>query len=329
MDALLFLAVDRRCLLIPWDIHMAKQRADAEAVVPYGEFERQPIKAARAAADFFKIPAGSKLEIPAVTAYPAFLRFVEGLSDFDVLCREGGAADEIVRLRAIKDAAEIAVYRTAAAATNATIAALEAELAAGKLPTEADVALFVEAEARRRGGEGVGFETIAAGPGRSFGIHAFPSYTAAPFGGDGLSILDFGLKFDGYTTDVTVTVARGALTRKQLQQLSLVEKAYTLAVGVAAPGVGTREIALAVESLFGKSKRTMPHALGHGIGLEAHEAPAVRSRADNDWKLEPGMVFTIEPGLYDPSHGGCRLENDLLVTPTGVEILTKARIIRL
>jgi Xaa-Pro dipeptidase len=73
----------------------------------------------------------------------------------------------------------------------------------------------------------------------------------------------------------------------------------------------------------------MPHALGHGIGLEAHESPAIRGREDNEWVLRPGMVFTLEPGLYDPLHGGCRLENDVLLTGNGVETLTEAGIIRL
>jgi len=73
----------------------------------------------------------------------------------------------------------------------------------------------------------------------------------------------------------------------------------------------------------------MPHGLGHGIGLEAHEAPALRSREDNPWVLEPGMIITLEPGLYDPVAGGCRLENDILVTATGAEVLTNSRILRL
>jgi Xaa-Pro dipeptidase len=73
----------------------------------------------------------------------------------------------------------------------------------------------------------------------------------------------------------------------------------------------------------------MPHGLGHGIGLEAHEAPVVGSRSDNVWILEPGMIITLEPGLYDPVHGGCRLENDVLITEGGAEVLTNSRIVRL
>jgi Xaa-Pro dipeptidase len=111
--------------------------------------------------------------------------------------------------------------------------------------------------------------------------------------------------------------------------LSLTEKAYAIALSMAGPGISAREIAVAVDAHFAKAKKTMPHGLGHGIGLEAHEAPALRNRADNEWVLEPGMVLTLEPGLYDPAHGGCRLENDILITETGAEVLTNSRIIRL
>jgi Xaa-Pro dipeptidase len=95
------------------------------------------------------------------------------------------------------------------------------------------------------------------------------------------------------------------------------------------PGVFARDIGIAVDAYFGRSKKIMPHSLGHGIGLSAHEVPTMRSWADNEWILEPGMIITLEPGLYDPVQGGCRLENDILITMTGAEALTDARIIRL
>jgi Xaa-Pro dipeptidase len=111
--------------------------------------------------------------------------------------------------------------------------------------------------------------------------------------------------------------------------ISLVEKAYHLALGMVKPGAETLDIAQAVDAFFAKSKKAMPHALGHGIGLDAHEAPALRNRSDNTWKLEAGMVITLEPGLYDTALGGCRLENDVLVTEKGAEVLTVSSIVRL
>jgi Xaa-Pro dipeptidase len=98
---------------------------------------------------------------------------------------------------------------------------------------------------------------------------------------------------------------------------------------MAGQGASTCEIAAGVDGFFSKSKKAMPHSLGHGIGLETHEAPFLRNRTENDRQLNAGMVFTLEPGLYDPVHGGCRLENDLLVTTEGVEVLTNSRIVRL
>lgn len=327
-DALLFLSVDKRSVLVPWDANVAALYANADAVVPYGEFERHPIRAVKAVAEYLKVPPSSRLEIPSAIPYPLFLQYVSNLPDYDIICRNDGASEEASRLRAIKDEGEIQIYLQAADITNRLTDLLEREIVSGALKTEIDVALFIEAEARKRDCEGTGFESLVAGPTRSYGIHAFPNYTAQPFGGPGLSILDFGLKYQGYTTDVTLTVARGPLSRTQERMLTLVEKAYALALSLIKEDAPTREISLAVDTLFGKSKKTMPHALGHGIGLEAHEAPALRSRADNEWRLSTGMVFTLEPGLYDTVAGGCRLENDILLTPQGPQVLTKARIIR-
>ena len=99
------------------------------------------------------------------------------------------------------------------------------------------MAELLEREAVARGAEGMGFETLAAGPGRSWGIHPFPASTRGAFGGDGLSILDFGVKVDGYTSDVTMTFARGKLTVEQELMIELVEKAYAAALQAARPNV--------------------------------------------------------------------------------------------
>jgi len=325
-DALLFLSVDRKSLLMPWDVIIAKAYSRADFIIPYNEFDRMPLKAVRGAAEKLKIPLGSKIEIPPVTPYPAFLNFVGELSDFDIICRDKSAASYALDLRTVKDAEEIALIRKAAGITNAMIDLLEKNVRSGKIKTEADAAMFIELESRKRGCEGTSFETLAAGQDRSFGIHAFPSWTSAPFAGKGLSILDFGLRLGGYCSDVTLTFVRDPSAQQQ-KMVNLVEKAAKLATEMAVNGNETRELAAAVDSLFSKSKKRMPHGLGHGLGLDIHEYPFLRNRSDYSWKLEPGMVFTLEPGLYDPIHGGCRLENDILMTETGGEILTESRII--
>ncbi|MDR1904259.1 MAG: Xaa-Pro peptidase family protein [Treponema sp.] len=328
-DALLFLSADRQSLLIPWDINIALKYADAEMVIPYTEMDRQALIAFRSALEIFKTPLGSKLEISPATPYPLFLSYVEALGDFDILCRDIGATQAVTALRAVKDGEEIAIYRELSQITNEMIDHLEEGVRSGKLKTEMDAALFIETEARKRGCEGTGFETLAAGSGRSFGIHAFPAYTAGEFARQGLSILDFGLKLRGYTSDVTMSFACPPLSKAQERLLTLTEKAYKTGLSLVLPGMEARNIAAAVDNFFGKARKIMPHGLGHGIGLEAHEGPAIRNRCSNDWILTPGMIFTLEPGLYDPAQGGCRLENDILVTETGYEVLTQSRIVRL
>jgi len=328
-DALLFLSADRRSVLVPWDINIAMLHAEADALIPYAEFERRPVRALQGAVDRLGIPKGSRIEIPASTSYPRFLNYVEELSDFDIICSEGGVWAELEKRRAVKDEAEIKIYRKVSAMTDEIIGLLEKNIRAGSLKTETDVAHFIDRESRGMGCEGAGFETIAAGPARSFAIHAFPAYTGEPFGGSGLSILDFGLTYAGYTSDVTLTVAGEPLSKAQEKMLSLTEKAYKLAVSMVKNGIPAKDIGMTVDAFFARHKKPMPHALGHGIGLQAHEAPSLRGRADNDWILEPGMIIAVEPGIYDPAHGGCRLENDILITENGAEALTNSRIIRL
>ena len=327
-DALLFLSATGRSLLVPWDINLATLYAEADVLIPYGEYERRPVKALSGAIEKLKIPNGSKIEIPGNTTYPDYFKFKEEISDFDIICRKDGVRAEIEKGRAIKDEDEIKIYRKLTALTDEIINLLENQIRAGKLKTESDIAVFIDYEGRKRGCDGTGFETLAAGPARSFGIHAFPAYTGETFIGKGLSILDFGLKFSGYTSDVTLTFG-AELSKTQEDMLSLTENAYKLALSMVKNGAFARDIGKAVDTFFEKSKKIMPHGLGHGIGLEAHEAPSLRSRADNDWVLETGMIITTEPGLYDPEYGGCRLENDILVTERGAEVLTNARIIRL
>jgi Xaa-Pro dipeptidase len=334
-DALLFLSLDTpagggRAILVAWDINLAKlYAANSPAMITsYNDFDRKPCKAVAAVAKKIGIPAGSKIEIPSVTPYPVFLDFVGELTDYDILCRQNSASLEINKLRAVKDEEEINITRKAASITNKLIDSLEKNVQSGKIKTEADAALFIELEARKNGCEGTSFGTLAAGPDRSYAIHAFPNWTNAPFGGQGLSILDFGVKLGGYCTDVTLTFARD-LNPKQEKLVNLVEKAVKLATSMVSSGTRVKDIAAAVDSLFLKSKKKMPHGLGHGVGLQEHENPVIRNSSDNEWVLEPGMIFTIEPGLYDPLLGGCRLENDILITETGYEVLTTARIIRL
>ncbi len=328
-DALLFLLADKRSVLVPWDFPLAQANAHADHILPYNEFGRDPIIASKAILDYISLPKDSRVEISGKTPYPTFLLYVEILKDWHIICQFDGVDNVLEKFRSVKDEHEIAIYRKASAITNEVIDLVTAKFESGKALSELDIALFIDAEGRKRGCEGTSFETLAAGKDRSFAIHAFPSFTNAPIGDEGLSILDFGLRYKGYSTDVTMTIARGNLSPAQNRMLNLVQKAYDKSISSIRPGMKASELSKVATSFFAKSKKTMPHSLGHGIGLDAHEQPFLRERAENYWTLKPGMIFTIEPGLYDPRHGGCRLENDVLLTDSGIEILTNSRILRL
>lgn len=328
-DAILVITAVGVSVLCPWDENLAKQVASVETIIPFTKYNRDPFKALAAIIKYLKIPENLKIELPPATSYPNFLKYVDALTRHDVLCRENGVYQLVQTCREVKDDSEIKAHKKAAEITDKIIEKIETALTKGKIKTETDVALLIEKELRILGAESTSFDTLAAGPARSYGIHCFPSYTASAFPGEGLSILDFGVKYNGYCSDVTLTIAKGKLTPEQEKQLQLVEKAYETGLKYYQAGVSIRTAAMKVDEVFAKAKRKMPHSLGHGVGLDIHEPPFVRGTAKLDMVFKPGMIVTLEPGLYDIEIGGCRLENDILIKENGNEPLTHSHIIRL
>ena len=335
-DAILAIKNDGQTILSAWDINLAEKiPAIADKIIPFSAGRKESSDIIRELLKKLKLRENSRVEINSSTSYPDFLEYVDGLQEYDILCRKEGVHYLANKMRAIKDDYEIFCTRKAAEITNEIIKIVIEQVKNGSIKTETDAALLIEKECRSRGCERTSFETLAAGPERSWAIHAFPSYTGAPFactkedGTGGLSILDFGVCYEGYASDVTLTFACGTLSEKQELMLSLVQKAADQAIEFYKPGMPVRQAALKVDKIFSEHKMKMPHSLGHGTGLEIHEEPFVRSKASLDDIFFPGMIATLEPGLYEPDCGGVRLENDVLITETGYEILTKSRIVRL
>ncbi len=328
-DALFIATSAGKCALVPWDENLAKERSVDIKILPYNKYERRNTKAVKDILKSFKLKEKSKVDIPPSTPYPLFLQYVDALENWDVLCREHSTHDFVVEMRSTKDEYEIECTREACRVGDWIISEIERGIRENWLQKESDVALLIESELRKCGCERTGFDTLAAGPSRSFAIHAFPGYTNAPWPAQGLSILDFGVVYEGYTSDTTLTVAKGPLSEKQEELLALVEKAAAQALTLYMPGSPIKKAGEAADLVFAKAKRVMPHTLGHGIGLEIHEFPRVSSKQGDQLLFKPGMIITLEPGLYDPELGGVRLENDVLITETGNEVLTKSKIIRI
>lgn len=327
-DALFIAGADGQTVLVPWDVNLAQERAVDCTIIPSEKYERNNIKAVKAILNGFTVSGKQNVEIPPETPYPLFLKYVDALDGWDVRCREKSLHEFVVEERACKDEYEIACTKEAARIGDLIIDQIEEGIRKGSLQTESDVALLIEKECRKHGCERTGFDTLVAGPDRSWAIHAFPGYTDAAWASPGLSILDFGVVYEGYTSDTTVTVARAPLSEAQEKLVALVEKAAETALPLYQAGSPIRLAGKAAENVFTKAKRVMPHTLGHGIGLEIHEYPRISGKIDAEKVFKPGMIVTLEPGLYDPKLGGVRLENDVLITEEGNEVLTHSRIIR-
>lgn len=234
----------------------------------------------------------------------------------------------VARLREIKDADEIAKMRRAAALGCRLFEGVLPNLSAGE--RESEIALAMEVEARRAGAEAMSFETIVASGKRSALPHGRAS--AAKLPRRGFVTLDFGVVLDGYCSDMTRTVHLGKATAREWDVYHSVLEAQQAGVAAVRPDARCGDVDEAARSVLRKAKleRWFTHSTGHGVGLEIHEGPRIAGRVagriagKEEQVLEPGMVVTIEPGVYLPGEFGVRIEDMVLVTERGHEVLTKA-----
>lgn len=224
-------------------------------------------------------------------------------------------------LRAIKDECEIAALKKAAKLTFHGYQEITKHLKEGV--TEEALALEFEIFVRKNGASHLSFDPIIA-----FGENgAYPHYRAGPVKlKNGQSVLiDVGAVVDGYAGDMTRLAYFGKPDEKVVRLEKMVREAQKKAIDAIQPGVRIGELDQIVQDAFETQnvKQLYTHSLGHGIGLETHEFPRISYKGeDKDLILEPGMVFTVEPGLYQVGVGGVRIEDMVLVTDSGCEILS-------
>ncbi len=228
----------------------------------------------------------------------------------------------VERARLVKDGSEIATLREAARRLSGVARALRQFVAPGR--TEREIAADIDAALRRAGFERSAFETIvASGPNTAL-PHARPTGRVLERG-EGV-VLDFGGVYDGYCVDLTRTLQTGAVPAALRRIFAAVVEAHAAAVAAVKPGVHASEIDAAARAVLDRHGlgAAFGHGTGHGLGLEIHEEPrlARAGTADPDSVVQPGMVFTIEPGAYVPGIGGVRIEDDVLVVEGGAELLT-------
>jgi len=186
--------------------------------------------------------------------------------------------------------------------------------------TELDVSNELEIFMRKLGASSSSFDTIVASGVRSALPHGVATDKVIEIGD--FVTLDFGAVYNGYISDTTRTLAVGEPSEKLKEIYQVVLDAQLLALEKVQPGMTGKEAdAIARDYIASKGYgEAFGHSLGHGIGLEVHEGPGLSSRSEI--VLEPGMIITIEPGIYLPNIGGVRIEDDALVTENGLEKLT-------
>jgi len=228
--------------------------------------------------------------------------------------------DEIGRLRAVKEQVEIGLIERAAGVADEAFAQWRAELEPGV--TEREAALELERLMVLGGAEKASFDVIVAGGPNGAKPHASPG--AREIGEGDLVVVDWGAKVDGYCSDCTRTVIAREPDDRQGEVWGAVREAQCAAIEAVAAGALCRDVDAVARDLLRERgwEKEFGHGLGHGVGLQVHERPTLSQRSEDT--LEPGMVITVEPGVYIEGWGGVRLEELVLVTQDGPRALTGA-----
>lgn len=244
----------------------------------------------------------------------------------------------VEKLRAVKEPAEIAQIRAAVELASGVFEAVLPDIHTGA--TEAGIAAEIEYMSRRLGAEGMSFDTLVAAGRRSALPHGVASQNQLPQ--RGFVILDFGVILGGYCSDMTRTVHLGRPDRAARNMYQAVLEAQLAGIKAVTPGAKCAEVDNAARKVLVKAGlgEYFTHSTGHGVGIEIHEMPGIRKEAKPAKKsgkranrtkkqagtqfdtLRPGMVITIEPGVYVGGKGGVRIEDMVVVTETGCEVLT-------
>ncbi len=221
--------------------------------------------------------------------------------------------------RKVKDDHEVDLIRKSIAVAEEAFNAVREEIEVGQ--SEAYLAGLMHLELRSRGADGVSFNPIIAAGANSSLPHYSPGETLVQQ--DQPLLMDWGATYGGYCSDMTRTFMIGQVSERMKKIYRTVLKAQEEAIRFIRPGVTTRQVDQVARDVIDRAgfAKQFGHGLGHGIGRDIHELPSMRKDGEGE-ELRPGMVITVEPGIYLPGEGGVRIEDDVLVTHSGCEVLT-------
>lgn len=251
----------------------------------------------------------------------ALEQYRQKLSGYEFLT-DSTLNDAILSMRSVKEPQEVECIQKAQAITDAAFWEILDFIKPGK--TEKEIAAYLEYCMRRRGADGLAFETIAAGGPNSAKPHAVPG--DRPLQTGDFFTLDYGASWGGYCSDMTRTVAVGEPTEEMRRVYQTVLDAQCLGIRTAQVGVSCRAVDEAARELIYKAgyEGCFGHSLGHSVGLEIHEMPGFSPSIDPQTLCREGMVITVEPGVYLEGRFGVRIEDMVWFAPDGTKDLTNS-----
>ena len=246
--------------------------------------------------------------------YADFIKYSESFQSVEFLPTK----NIVEQIRMLKDKEEIIKMKKAAQITTESLKEVFEIIEPGV--RELEIASELAYTMRKKGAQKEAFETIVVSGERSSLPHGKPSEKKINQGE--LIIIDVGANYHSYNSDITRTIIIGRENKKQKKIFSIVSDAQKASLEFLKPGVKCKEVDFVARDIIAKKGygKYFGHGLGHGVGLDIHEIPRVSS--NDDTILLPGMVVTIEPGIYLPEVGGVRIEDSVLITEEGYEILT-------
>ncbi|MFX0033927.1 MAG: M24 family metallopeptidase [Promethearchaeota archaeon] len=335
-DAFVLIASSGESILIPWDINLARKHSEVDEIIdPYNYnynmflamkdlFENRWKKSTIIIGTHETTPYGFITKMKALTSCVKFFKEPIQISKF------------LAELRATKSESEIKKLKIAAQIGTKTIKDIKDFCDNSPDGTEKELSFLVRRKMAEYGADDVAFESLVANSSRAHEIHQYPYASDQKFCLPGLALIDFGAKYQGYNSDITVPISFGKLSNEQIKINKVTIKAYETAIDMIDLDVPLWKVHDKIEQLLKKEGYSMPYSLGHGLGLTVHDSPFISRKPTDEYSLkhwkeetfQDGMVFTIEPGISKQGLGGQRLENDVMIWNGKVEVITNSEYIK-
>lgn len=300
-----------------WLLTDGRFKQQAQRETPWAKALIRKVSLAKATGDLAaKLRIRSLLVQPEMVTLEMAAALKKALPRSTKIVRVGGV---IRNARLVKGPGEIEAIRAAIRIGEEAFEVLRRKVKPGM--TEAEVAALIEYEMRKRGASGACFPTIAAVDGNAALPHYRPADKVVPR--NGLLLVDWGARLDEYCGDLTRVLLIGRIRPRIRQLYQAVLDAQLTAIAAIRPDTPCRDVDLAARRVLDRAGLGgyFVHSLGHGLGLEVHEGPRLAGTSQET--LKPGMVVTVEPGVYLPGVAGIRIEDDVVVTETGCEVLSR------